>query len=176
MSASSDVNRGKSAPNPNRHAGKCTVCNSEFRLDVERVYHNFRPVSEIASEFDLSEDAIYRHVSFLGLDLKRSENTERVLLDVIARGFKGNKDIAPNIALGAVQELHKITGKHKLPETNPADLARDDKAKVEQFMAFMSRLCPDCAGKDETCLNNHHMTFENAQIEIERGLASDSVH
>src|SRR5207248_11041189 len=48
-----------------------------------------------------------------------------------ARGFAQHKDISPSIAIAAVQELHKITGKHKAPETNPADVARADQKQIE---------------------------------------------
>ncbi len=76
----------------------------------------------------------------------------------------------------AAKHLIGVFGLEKRPETHPNDVARDERAKVEQFMNYMLRACPKCSGKDETCLDAHHMTFENAQSEIERGLASDSVH
>lgn len=119
-------NRVISAPDASRHKRKCEVCNHAEREEIERRFFKFECTKVIASDFDLNHDSIDRHVHALGLRLKRSSNTEKVLEFLIARGIEkysqANKEMSDGLLAAAITEYDKITGKQKQPAANPNDL------------------------------------------------------
>src|SRR5437868_6719658 len=91
--------RGKSTSRPRQHVALCQVCKHEQREEIERRYSQFESAPKLAAIFDVSDDSIYRHAEYFGLDELRVADTERVLKNVIARGFAQNKTISPQIAI-----------------------------------------------------------------------------
>jgi hypothetical protein len=118
----------KDAANIARHSTQCAVCNHKQKGEIERRYMIFVPVTHVADEFGLSDDSIYRHAEYFGLDDQRAGDTEKVLKNVIARGFSQHKNIDPRVALSAVQELNKMQGKHQEPMPNQ-NLSEDEKSE-----------------------------------------------
>jgi hypothetical protein len=132
-------NSGKIEKSGGRHAGKCLVCNHANKQEIEVAYLLFESVPKIAERFEVADDSIYRHAEFFGLDDQRAGDTKKVLQNVIARGFAQSKNIDPRVALGAVQELNKIEGKHKAPETHPADVERAEGQKREALREWFEQ-------------------------------------
>lgn len=118
-------NRGKMAKSRALHAGKCAICNHPQQKEIEAAYVDFIPTARIAEGFAVSADSIQRHSQFAGLDEARAADTEKVLKNIIARGFTQIKKVDGKLLIGALKELNKITGKHKEPAKNPETAARD---------------------------------------------------
>lgn len=118
------TNRNKTATAGSRHAGKCTVCKSTLRQEIEAAYLTFIPLPKIGETFGLSQQAILRHAQYVGLDEQRVSDTERVLKSIVARGFSQIKKIEGKLFIEALKELNKITGKHQAARENDADRER----------------------------------------------------
>lgn len=54
---------------------KCSVCNSPWVADIERLYIECKKVSYIADLVKLSKQSISSHCEMVGLDKRRAENT-----------------------------------------------------------------------------------------------------
>lgn len=118
-------NRGKKAKSRALHAGKCAVCKHLLKQEIEAEYLGFIPTARIAEGFNVSADSIQRHAQFIGLDENRAADTERVLKNIVARGFTQIKKVEGRLFIEALKELNKITGKHKEPAKNPETAARE---------------------------------------------------
>jgi hypothetical protein len=116
--------RGRNAPRPKQHAALCGVCKHGQREEIERRFILFEPIPLLAEGFGLSDDSIYRHAEYFGLDVERVSDTGKVLRHVLALGLSQIKKVDSKLFLGVIKELNKITGLHKLPEQNPADIER----------------------------------------------------
>jgi len=99
----------------NRHKGKCKVCNSGLRQEIEERY------SDWESPYDLEEDKvieakgitasnIYTHITFFGLDLKRDEDHDKLLRRYIDKGFRRGLKITEGSLLKAVEMRMKKRG------------------------------------------------------------------
>lgn len=128
--AKKPARRKKESGNTGRHSTQCTVCNHKDKEEIEARYLGFEPVVHVANEFGVSNYAIDRHAEFFGLDEQRASDTEKVLRNVIARGFAPHKTIDPKIAMAAVQELNRMHGKRQedKPNENLTDEQRAQKA------------------------------------------------
>lgn len=125
--------RGQTAANIARHSTQCTICKHPQKQEIEARYLAFVSVLHVADEFKVSDDAVLRHADYFGLSDQRVSDTEKVLKNVIARGFAQHKEIAPTIAMAAVQELNKMQGKLKAPETHPNDVARNKREELKRW-------------------------------------------
>jgi len=127
--------RNKAQKAPDQHAGLCTVCKHAGRLEIEARYMDFESVDDLATEFEVTRDAIYRHVRYYGLARKRSSDTEKVLEAIIRKGAE-TLTLLPSvdmkIVVESVKELHKVRGKHKEPAKNPETAAREAYERLRQ--------------------------------------------
>jgi DNA phosphorothioation-dependent restriction protein DptG len=84
----------------------------------------FQSPEKVVQEFGVSRMALTRHATYFGLDVERVSDTGKVLRHVLALGLSQIKKVDSKLFLGVIKELNKITGLHKLPEQNPADIER----------------------------------------------------
>jgi hypothetical protein len=125
------VTRQKVAVVVDRHAQSCTVCKHPQKAELEALYMRFEPVSELVSEFEVQERAIYRHVRYYELSRKRAADTEKVLEAIVQKGAE-TLSLLPivdlKLAVEAIKELHKVRGKIQEPMPNQ-NLTEDQKAE-----------------------------------------------
>lgn len=62
------------APGANRHERRCTVCSHPDRAEIEAAFIEWAQPSEIASEYGVTRNAIYRHARAAGLFARRDRN------------------------------------------------------------------------------------------------------
>src|SRR5947209_5680145 len=96
--------RGK--VNPERHAGKCTICAHEQREEIELAFVSWKSPITIATEYGLVTNSVYRHARALGLFEKRQRNIRAALEKIIERC--GEVDVTASAVVAAVQAYAKI--------------------------------------------------------------------
>ncbi len=67
------------SPAPDRHERKCLICNHPDRDAIEEEFLHWNSTSEIASRYDVSRDAIYRHAHAGNLFAERTGKMRSVL-------------------------------------------------------------------------------------------------
>lgn len=122
---SANLTRKNQSPRPAQHRAICSVCKHADCEEIEKRYLDFEPQVKLATDYSLQESAISRHISYFDLEAQRSGDTERLLKVIISRGFKQNQKVGDKLFIEAVKEFNKITGKHKEPQKNPIDSAKD---------------------------------------------------
>src|SRR5271167_4888585 len=73
------------APDPLRHERKCLICNHPDRDAIEEEFLHWHSPAEIASRYDISRHAIYRHAHAGNLFAERSGKMRSVLDLIIER-------------------------------------------------------------------------------------------
>ena len=105
MSNSAKPSREKSAGNA-RHAGRCQVCQHSEREEIERQFTDWGNTVQIATEYMVTRDSIYRHAHALGLFAKRQRNVRKALERIIEKS--GDVDVTAAAIVAAVQAYSKI--------------------------------------------------------------------
>jgi hypothetical protein len=124
---------------PKRHTSQCAVCTSEYKEAVEAMYlKEYKNCREIAEEFGFSDDSVWKHVNYFGLNTKRVENTSAIYRQIAAVGLEQMetgikvklKDgtlstvdivVSPDTTLRALERLDKLTGAEQEPQKNQKD-------------------------------------------------------
>jgi hypothetical protein len=68
-----------------RHLRLCTVCNHDDREDIEDDFLNWLPAEDIADNYDLDYQAVYRHARATGLSDQRENNLRSALGLIVER-------------------------------------------------------------------------------------------
>jgi hypothetical protein len=110
--------RGKTESNTARHATQCTICKHAQKLEIEAEYKGFAAVPQVAEKYGVSDDSIYRHVEYFGLDAERMNDTEAVLKSIIARGYAQVKTIDSRLLIESIKELNRVQGKRQEEKPN----------------------------------------------------------
>jgi len=93
------------------HEGKCNVCNSPSRKEIERDYINGFSLREIETEYPgISAMSMCRHVQAFP-ELREKRSPEAILDRIIEHGAIGKMRIDPRVLLLAVQTKLKMAGK-----------------------------------------------------------------
>lgn len=97
------------------HAGKCKVCNSLLKEEIEQRYMAWESPYDLENDESIMAEGInarniYTHVSFFGLDLKRDENHDILLRKYIDKGFRSGLKITEASLLKAVEMRMKKRG------------------------------------------------------------------
>ncbi len=92
-----------SCDNIDDHIKNCTVCKLYKCKEIEDKYLRWVSPYDLADDYPVSKDAIYRHVRAFGLDTKRDKNHDKLLGAIIERGFKSNLKIGDHVTLRAVE-------------------------------------------------------------------------
>ena len=77
----------KSKANGNRwrHESQCSVCQHEQRKDIDRAFRNWVSPDDLAQQYGLSRDAIYRHAHATALFDARGRNLKMALGRIIEK-------------------------------------------------------------------------------------------
>ena len=90
-----------SCDNIKDHIKNCSVCKSDKCKEIEDKYLRWVSPYDLADDYPVSKDAIYRHVRAFGFDTKRDKNHDKLLGAIIERGFKSNLKISDAVVLRA---------------------------------------------------------------------------
>jgi hypothetical protein len=74
---------GAPTVNRARHEAQCSICASPYRQEIEEAFINWRHPTDIAKDYDVTRDAIYRHAHACDLFSKRRRNVIMALETII---------------------------------------------------------------------------------------------
>jgi len=100
----------KPATNPNRHVAQCTICAHEDLAAIDAAYLAYRPVDEIAADYSVCRDAVYRHAKALNLEERRSSNILGLCSWILEKGQLQDIEVTPALLANAMQLSAKIRG------------------------------------------------------------------
>ena len=89
-----------------RHERDCKICHHPKREEIEREWTNWGDTTEIAKQYSLTRDSIYRHAHALGLFKKRGRNIRAALEQIIEKAAK--VEVTAASVVSAVQAYAKI--------------------------------------------------------------------
>ena len=92
-----------------RHARDCKICNHQDRATIEAEFIAWADVTQLAKDYDLSRNSVYRHAEMMGLREKRRINVRAALERIIEKADSVQVTAAAVVA--AVQALAKINAK-----------------------------------------------------------------
>ena len=92
--------------NLGRHSHQCTICAHPRREEIEQDFIGWGSTAEIAAQFDVSRDSVYRHARAMGLFPKRQRNLKASLEKIIERA--GSVDVNAAAVVSAVSAYARI--------------------------------------------------------------------
>lgn len=95
---------------PWRHTSRCAVCRHKSRAEIETLFREWKPQTEIAKRYGVDRQAVYRHARAFGLFEKRSNNVRSILSAVIERGGAqlARSSVSPAVTVAAAVALSKL--------------------------------------------------------------------
>lgn len=97
-----------------RHAHQCTICSHPKLDEIEQAFVNWASPVELAGEYSVSRDAIYRHARALNLIDVRRRNVRAALERIIEKA--GDVEVNAAAVVSAVSAYAKINGRGELVE------------------------------------------------------------
>lgn len=97
-----------------RHMKQCSVCKSDDRREIDRMFINFNSPDKIVQRFtQFSRDAVYRHVQAIGLNEKKSRNVKHALAQLLDTAVDKLDSIPMTMQgfVAAAQALAKINAR-----------------------------------------------------------------
>lgn len=98
--------RPKKQTSRERHARDCKVCKHQKREAIEQEWISWGDTSQIARDYKLSRNSVYRHAEMMGLFQKRDRNLRAALGRIIEKA--GSVDVTSAAVVSAVQAYAKI--------------------------------------------------------------------
>jgi hypothetical protein len=98
--------RPKKQTSQERHARDCKVCKHQKREAIEQEWISWGDTTQIARDYKLSRNSIYRHAEMMGLFQKRDRNLRAALGRIIEKA--GSVDVTSAAVVSAVQAYAKI--------------------------------------------------------------------
>jgi len=89
-----------------RHERDCKICHNAKREEIERAWTSWGDTTEIAKQYSLTRDSIYRHAHALGLFKKRGRNIRAALEQIIEKA--AGVEVTAASVVSAVQAYAKI--------------------------------------------------------------------
>src|SRR5689334_11402219 len=71
--------------NRGRHESQCSVCQHKQRKDIDRAFKHWTSPDDLAEQYSLSRDAIYRHAHATALFEARGRNLKMALGRIIEK-------------------------------------------------------------------------------------------
>jgi hypothetical protein len=96
----------KGSGNRGRHESQCSVCQHEQRKEIDRAFRNWTSPDDLAKQYGLSRDAIYRHAHATTLFEARGRNLKMALGRIIEKAADAPVNAAAVVS--AVQAYAKI--------------------------------------------------------------------
>jgi len=96
----------KKRANRGRHESGCKVCRHPKREDIEREWVDWGSTVQIAKEYGLTRDSLYRHAHALDLFAKRQRNIRKALERIIEK--VGDVEVTASAVVQAVMAYSKI--------------------------------------------------------------------
>jgi hypothetical protein len=100
------VQPAKKQTSQERHVRDCKVCNHKEREAIEQEWTSWGDTTQIAKDYSLSRNSIYRHAEMVGLFVKRERNIRAALGRIIEKA--GSVDVTSASIVAAVQAYAKI--------------------------------------------------------------------
>lgn len=89
-----------------RHARDCKVCNHKEREAIECEWTSWGDTTQIAKDYGLSRNSLYRHAEMMGLREKRQRNIRAALERIIEKA--GGVEVTAAAVVSAIQAYAKI--------------------------------------------------------------------
>jgi ribosomal protein S14 len=89
-----------------RHARDCKVCNHKQCEAIEQEWTSWGDTTQIAKDYGLSRNSIYRHAEMMGLYEKRRRNIRAALERIIEKA--GAVEVTAASVVSAIQAYAKI--------------------------------------------------------------------
>jgi AcrR family transcriptional regulator len=100
-----------------RHTAKCLVCRHQLRQEIEALFLDWKPLAELAREFRVSRQSLYRHFRAVGSFETRSENIRELFKALINKGMESPRIIvSPAIVLAAGVAISKLDAHNRTVE------------------------------------------------------------
>ena len=91
-----------------KHSATCTICNHSDREEIERQWIAWGNTSQIAKDFHVSRDSLYRHAHALNLFEKRRRNLRAALERIVEKA--DSVQVNASAVVAAATALAKING------------------------------------------------------------------
>jgi hypothetical protein len=124
-----------------RHARDCKVCKHQDREAIEQEWISWGDTTQIAGEYQISRNSIYRHAEMMGLFQKRDRNLRSALGRIIEKA--GAVEVTSAAVVSAIQAYAKIN-------TNGEWVDRVEHVDLKAVFDRMSREELDCYAKEGT--------------------------
>jgi hypothetical protein len=92
--------------NLGRHESQCSICSHPQRLEIERAFVGWGHPTEIALQYRVSRDSLYRHAHALGLFKERQRNIRGALERLIE--CAGEVPLSASAVVSAIQTYIKM--------------------------------------------------------------------
>jgi len=79
------ADKGDARVNLGRHQAQCSICRHPHRQEIEDAWVGWGYTGQIAKDFDVSRDSVYRHANATGLYAKRQANFKMIPEKVLER-------------------------------------------------------------------------------------------
>ena len=107
-----------------RHQSQCTVCQSEYRANIEEEYLDWHSPDTIAYRYKtVSKYAIYRHVHAVDLISKRRKNLRMALERLVERG--DTVQLSGSAVISAIKLLIQLDGAAQDEQKAPKSEVRE---------------------------------------------------
>lgn len=105
-----------------RHNAKCSVCCHQLRQEIEALFSRWKPLAELAREFRVPRQSLYRHFRAVGGFETRSENIRGLFTALIDKGMEAPRFIVPPaIVLAAGVAISKLDANNRTVEKFQTD-------------------------------------------------------
>ena len=135
------TDEGAGRVNLGRHMSQCSICQSSDREDIEEAFVNWGFTNDIAKQYGVSRDAIYRHAHAFDLFRKRTRNIKRALEPIIERGENVKYGFTPGAFVSAIRAYAAIVRQEQQDEPVQAP-------NFKQLFARMSQEERDAFARD----------------------------
>lgn len=89
-----------------RHARDCKVCNHKQREEIEQEWIAWGDTTQIAKDYSLSRNSVYRHAEMMSLFAKRDRNIRAALGRIIEKA--GTVEVTAAAVVSAIHAYAKI--------------------------------------------------------------------
>ena len=124
-----------------RHKAKCGICAHPQLEEIEQEFLSWSSPKQIAADFSISRDSVYRHARATGLMTKRQTNVRAALERIIEQA--GEVEVNANAVVAAIGAYAKINARGQWVE-------RSETVNLNELFDRMTRSELDNYARDGT--------------------------
>lgn len=100
--------------NPGRHEAQCSICTHPQKDEIEAQFIEWANTTQVAKDYSISRDSIYRHAKAKGLHAERRKNVRAALERIIEKA--GDVEVNAAAVVSAVTTYARINAQGQLVE------------------------------------------------------------